>query len=96
MTKREWRELWLEIAENIVTDASARDEFFCLGLKYRGFNNLTEVVGDMSLWVGGDHRGDAWYSGDNLGNDYAPTKAFTACFIAEIGEREFMALAKED
>ena len=95
MTNKEWRELWLEIAEDI---SNGNESLYCLQLLGRGYYGIANAVDSMTSWVNPDPEiTNLWYfQTDFIGNGYRDCKIFTACFIAEIGEAEFMALAEEE
>jgi len=94
MTNEEWRKLWLKVAEDMDNN---KEEFYCFLLKSKGYPKVANIVGRMSWLVNPNSLGirNLWYfDSDFIGNGYIDCKTFTACFIAEIGEAEFMALAK--
>ena len=99
MTNKEWRKLWLEIAEDI---SRGYESLYCLQLLRRGHQDIYSAVNSMTSWVNPDpeitnlYDNLYWYfQTDFIGNDYRDCKIFTACFIAEIGEAEFCKLAEE-
>ena len=94
MTNKQWRELWLGIAEDI---SRGYESLYCLQLIMRGHRKIASAVSKMTSWVNPDAEiTNLWYFHTDLRNGYRDCKIFTACFIAEIGEAEFMALAEEE
>ncbi len=100
MTKRAWRELWLEIGEGYATPKSKRTNEqhrlayygFCYFLMGLGKSELLIITRDMAGWVS---QHIYWYGTDYGDKNTDGIRAFTACFIAEIGEKEFYRLAED-
>jgi len=93
MTNKEWRKLWLEIAESFDEKPSICAFGFCGRLikshNQYGLAKIIEYVTRTECL-----EDEYWLYPSRL-NSPDPVRAFTACFIAEIGEAEFMALAEE-
>ena len=94
MTDKAWRKLWLEIAETFDHPCEERlhqRSGFCMQLYDRGYGKLSDKIFKLTLvesyssWL---YPINNWWEPD-------PVRAFTACFIAEIGEKAFMELAEE-
>ena len=98
MSKPAWRDLWLEIAELFYKHHIVSFDCYCFYLSYVSRRQY-EVIDIICSAMEGiaeliDPNGDG-YLFDPLQGKPDPVRAFTACFIAEIGEAEFMKLAEE-
>ena len=97
MSKQAWRDLWLEIAELYDDQIKMKQKYgryytegICMLLGIMKQDDLQNVLRRIVRQIGLS----AYLYTPQYGSP-DPVRAFTACFIAEIGEREFIKLAEE-